>query len=428
MIRKSSVEELAETALFQKVGEICAAVNSVTNTKDLLKTSLKKTMDLFDAKRGSIFMLDEKGKHLTLKIAEGMATAEAKKMVKRLGEGVVGQVAQLKKPIFVDDISQDRRFRHLKPTGQYQTRSFICAPLLVKDKLIGVINITDKESGNRFNKNEMQLLDFLSSQIALNYRRVELYNRFKTAVKETRHLKTKLGKSGKEAEHLKRQIVIHEKLATIGKLAGGIAHEFNNPLDGVLRYTNLSIEHVKDDEVVRGYLMEIKHGLNRMANIVKNLLACCRNDVINKEKIDFRQVVDHSIVHLESMIFHRNIKIEKNIDSNIPLVYDHGLERILGNLMRNAIDAMKDGGTITIGAKYIDEQLIIDVSDTGCGIQEDQIDQIFEPFFTTKDIDKGCGLGLTIVSEIVKSYDGKITVDSQPGQGTTFTISLPVDK
>ncbi len=427
MIKNSSIEEVAETTLFQSVGDICAAVNSVTNTRDLLSVSLKKTMDLFSAKRGSIFMLDVNGKHLTLKIAEGMERSEAKEMVKRMGEGVVGQVAQSKKPIFVDDIAQDRRFKHLKPRGNYRTPSFICAPLLVKDKLIGVINITDKESGHRFNRNEMQLLDFLSTQIALNYRRVELYNRFKIVLRETRHLKTKLGKTDKEAEHLKRQIIIHEKLATLGKLAGGIAHEFNNPLDGVLRYTNLSIEHLRDDEVVRGYLIEIKHGLNRMANIVKNLLACCRTDVLYKEKADIKLIIDHSIKSLESFLFHRNVKIYKKIDAQIPMIYDHGLERIFINLLRNAVDSMKDGGRISIHAKYAKRQLVLDVQDNGCGIPENQIDQIFEPFFTTKDIDKGCGLGLTIVSEIVKSYEGKISVESRIGEGTTFTITLPVE-
>src|SRR6185295_15503686 len=116
-----------------------------------------------------------------------------------------------------------------------------------------------------------------SSQIALNYRRGQLYQKFKKAVRESKSLKNKLGKSSDETKILKNKIVVQEKLATIGKLAGGIAHEFNNPLDGVLRYTNLCIEHTKDDEVVRGYLLEIKQGLNRMVNIVKSLLACSRN-------------------------------------------------------------------------------------------------------------------------------------------------------
>jgi signal transduction histidine kinase len=427
MIMKSVLEDLSEAILFEKIGEICAAVNSVSNSKTLLEISLRKTMELFQAKRGSIFMVHENGKNLVLKIAEGMKAAEKKNMVKRMGEGIVGQVAKLKTPIIVEDISKDHRFNKFKPRGSYQTNSFICAPLLLKDKLIGVINITDKETGHRFTKNELRLLDFLSSQIALNYRRVELYKQFKTVVKESRTLKTRLGKTDKETAHLKRQIVIQEKLATIGKLAGGIAHEFNNPLDGVMRYTNLSIEHVEENEVVRGYLIEIKHGLNRMANIVRNLLACCRNDMPVRERIDFTTVVDHSISTVETLLFHRNIKIERKIQNNIPYIKDLGLERILVNLLRNAIDAMKQGGKIVIKGWHEDNQLVMEVKDTGEGIAESHIEKIFEPFYTTKDIDKGCGLGLTIVSEIVKSYDGKIAVNSKVGQGTTFTITLPID-
>jgi signal transduction histidine kinase len=427
MIMKSVLEDLSEAILFEKIGEICAAVTSVSNSKALLEISLRKTMELFQAKRGSIFMVNENGKNLVLKIAAGMKAAEKKNMVKRMGEGIVGQVAKLKTPIIVEDISKDHRFNKFKARGSYQTNSFICAPLLLKDKLIGVINITDKETGHRFTKNELRLLDFLSSQIALNYRRVELYKQFKTVVKESRTLKTRLGKTDKETAHLKRQIVIQEKLATIGKLAGGIAHEFNNPLDGVMRYTNLCIEHVEENEVVHGYLIEIKHGLNRMANIVRNLLACCRNDMPVRERIDFTTVVDHSISTVETLLFHRNIKIEKRIQNNIPYIKDLGLERILVNLLRNAIDAMKHGGKITIKGWHEDNQLIMEVKDTGEGIAESNIDKIFEPFYTTKDIDKGCGLGLTIVSEIVKSYDGKIAVNSSVKQGTTFTITLPID-
>src|SRR5439155_23160009 len=126
-----------------------------------------------------------------------------------------------------------------------------------------------------------------STQIALNHRRVQLYQKFKNLVKESKVLKTELGKSSAEAKNLKKQIVVQEKLASIGKLAGGIAHEFNNPLDGVIRYTNLSLEHLSmEEEVVRGYLLEIKQGLNRMANIVKSLLACSRNATPSMRTID----------------------------------------------------------------------------------------------------------------------------------------------
>jgi len=298
---------------------------------------------------------------------------------------------------------------------------------LIKDKLIGVINITDKQTGHRFTKDDMRLLDFLSSQIALNYRRIQLYERFKRVVKETQTLKDRLGQSDKEAEHLKKQIHIQEKLATIGKLAGGIAHEFNNPLDGVIRYTNLSIEHVRDDEVVRGYLMEIKKGLKRMANIVKNLLDCSRNELLTHSKVNFKDALDHSISSVQTDLDYKNINVEINMNQEIPPIRDLGLERVLSNLIRNAVDAIDRDGRITIGARCDQDHLTVSVSDTGHGIQASNMEQVFEPFYTTKDIDKGCGLGLTIVGEIIKIYDGKIAIESALNKGTTFTIKVPVE-
>jgi len=239
-------------------------------------------------------------------------------------------------------------------------------------------------------------------------------------------LKEQLGQTGQEKEYLKKQITIQEKLATIGKLAGGIAHEFNNPLDGVMRYTNLCIEQVQDDEVVRGYLLEIKQGLKRMANIVRNLLACSRNDFPNRQKVNIKMALEHSIDGIQPELTQKNIKLIKKVDKNIPLIQDFGIERILTNLLRNAIDAIDSDGKITVYAKHKNGTLTIDVSDTGRGISGEKVDQVFEPFYTTKDIEKGCGLGLTIVGEIVKSYSGKIDVASKPGKGTTFLINLPI--
>lgn len=419
-------EEKAQFDLFQKVGEICAIVNTAISDQELLSLSLKLTMTLFGTGRGSIFILNDNGKDLILKAAEGMRHTEEAEMVKRLGEGIVGQVAKRKLPLVVDDIENDARFHDFRARKSYRTPSFICTPLLIKDKLIGVINIADKESGLRFNKNELQLLDFLASQIALNYRRIQLYQKFKTIVKETQNLKDRLGQSNQEAQNLKKQVFIHERLATIGKLAGGIAHEFNNPLDGVMRYTNLCLEHVKDDEIVRGYLLEIKHGLHRMANIVKNLLACSRNEVPTKENIDFQQALDRSLVGLQTDFAQKNIVIERNIQSDLPPIPDLGLERVLTNLLRNAIDAIPNSGKIFIEAKCQNNMLHVKIQDTGVGIPSSETEKVFEPFYTTKAINKGCGLGLTIVYEIVKSYNGRIHLESVPGDGTIFFVNLPV--
>ncbi len=420
------IEELSHPIVLQKISDICTSVNIVKNNRELLEVSLKKTMELLGARRGSIFIFNKNKQELILKTACGMKTYETQNLVKRLGEGVVGQVAQIKKPLVVEDISKDIRFQNFKARSSYRTPSFICAPLLIKDTLIGVINIADKESGGRFTKNELQLLDFLSSQIALNYRRIQLYQKFRSIVQESKTLKTELGKSNAEAHHLKKQIIVQEKFASIGKLAGGIAHEFNNPLDGVIRYTNLSLEHLKDDDVVRGYLLEVKHGLNRMVNIVRSLLACSRNSKPTMQEIDVHLSIEQVISSVSSEILHKNISLKKNFDAHIPKITDLGIELVIANLLRNAIDAVDRNGNISITTKFYDNQVKIQMSDSGCGFASDLAEKIFEPFYTTKDIDKGCGLGLTIVHEIIKSYNGKIDIKSAPQKGSTFTVFIPV--
>ena len=422
---KSIFQDISQADLFHKINNICGVVDFVNSEDKLFEITLYKVMALFGATRGSIFTLKKGGNDLVLAVAVGMRQGEEKEMVKRMGGGIVGKVAGEKRAIVVEDIGKDVRFANFKARKSYRTPSFLCVPLMVKDDILGVINITDKESGVHFNAQEMQLLDFLANQIALNYRRIRLYQRFEKSINEAQNLKDKLGASDQETEHLKKQIYIQEKLATLGKLAGGIAHEFNNPLDGVMRYTNLSLEHVHD-EVVRGYLLEVKHGLDRMANIVKNLLACTRNQLMSTERADFKEALDYALAGLKAEIAHKNIEIEKKIQDGVPSILDLGIEGILTNLLRNAADAVSENGKITVRARYTDNILTIMVGDTGRGISKEDSEQIFEPFFTTKDMDKGCGLGLTIVAEIVKSYDGQIHVESNPGKGTVFTINLPV--
>jgi len=427
---QQNTDQLSQIELFKKIGHICSIVNVVAETERLLDVSLKETMELFGATRGSVFIVDEQTGDLVLKVAIGLKGAERHQMVKKMGEGVVGCVAEMKKPIFVKDISSDDRFQNFQPRKSYHTASFICAPLLLKDKLIGVINITDKSSGSSFGDQELQLLDFLASQIALNYRRIELYQQLQTILKTSQDLKDELGKTSQETTRLKRQIIVHEKLATLGKLAGGIAHEFNNPLDGVMRYANLCMQHVGEDEIMRGYLLEIKQGLNRMANIVRSLLACSRGDLRDGgQKIDPNTAVVHGVEALKIDVAKKNITIEKYLAAGLPEIHDFGIERIVENLLRNAVDAVADGGRIVVSTSFVDGKLILTVEDNGCGLEDaEDFSNIFEPFYTTKESERGCGLGLTIVSEVVKNYDGHIRVENDPGRGVKFFITLPVEE
>ena len=427
VLSRSFLEDLSKEEFLEKVNGVCSLVDDINDEEGLLLSSLQKTMKLFGARRGSIFIYDEEKQSLGMKASFGIEMSDQDVLEKALGSGIVGKVAELKRPIIVGNISKDKRFKDFKARKSYKTPSFLCSPLIIKDELVGVICLADKESDDMFYDNELTLIDFLASQIALNYKRVNLYKKFDSMVDESNELKSRLGQIDTEKKTLKKQICVQEKFASIGKLAGGIAHEFNNPLDGVLRYTNLCLENTKDDEVVRGYLLEIKHGLNRMVDIVRSLIACSRNELLGNEKIEFKSAVSNSIKNVRPEIFNKDIAIIEEIADDIPILPNFGLERVFDNLLRNAIYAVENKGQIKIRAAVTDGVLEIVVSDTGRGIPEKDIKSIFEPFFTTKDISKGCGLGLTIVDEIVKSYNGRINVESTISEGTVFTIEIPVE-
>lgn len=405
---------LSSKGTFDRINTICTAAHHLTSIEDILDVSLRNAMELLNAKRGSIFLTDENGKELTLKASFGMNTTQQKKLVKQMGEGIVGKVAEQKKPIIVDDIHKDGRFKNYQSGHYYKSPSFICSPLMIKDQLIGVINIAEKESGESFERKDLELLDFISNQIAVNHQHA--------------YLNQSLQSTQEETQKLKKQVVLQERLATIGKLAGGIAHEFNNPLDGVMRYTNLALEHVDENDVVlKEYLQEVRQGLKRMANIVKSLLACARNTQPTQSKIDVNRSVEQTLKELQTHLLRKNISVEKSLNKGIPEIIDLGVERILSNLISNAIDAMTDHGKLIIRTSSERGFVRIIIEDNGKGIAKDHLDKIFEPFFTTKKIDHGCGLGLTIVGEIIKHYRGEIEVESVLDKGTIFTVLLPIE-
>jgi two-component system, NtrC family, sensor kinase len=400
--------------LLQKINSICVFCSESTEEQNLLKNSLQKTLDLLKARRGSVFLLDHQTDELTLKASVGMKVVDKKDMVKFLGHGIVGKVALLKEPLLVENISTEERFKDYKPRSSYLSGSFICSPLLIKDHLIGVVNISDKASGKPFTQREFQLLNFLCNQVALNYQRISMLNQ--------------LGKASAETVDLKKKIESQERLVSLGKLAGGIAHEFNNPLDGVMRYNNLCMGHAQNDEVLLEYLTEVQIGLKRMANIVKNLLACARHSPGSIYKVDIHKSIEGALKEVYPYLAAKNINLVKNFAKEVPEITDWGVERIISNLVKNAIDSIDKNGTIEITTLLDENYIQILVSDDGRGITDADLGKIFEPFFTTKEIDQGCGLGLTVVNEIVKIYNGKIKVKSRPGKGTTFTVKLPVQQ
>ena len=230
-----------------------------------------------------------------------------------------------------------------------------------------------------------------------------------------------------EVETLERRLHRAEYQASIGKLARGIAHELNSPLDGVLRYTHLALEHLTEDSPVREYLIHVKEGLDRMVRAVRAFLEFSRQVTTPVSRVaDLNHLIDDALLLVQHRAKFQQVRVIKALDTALPEVLDGGLQHAVVNLVKNAFDAMPRGGTLTVTTRHDHDHVDVDVEDTGAGIPEEIRPRIFEPFFSTKPIHQGSGLGLIIAKEVVERSGGTIEFTSRVGVGTTFRIHLPL--
>jgi signal transduction histidine kinase len=231
-------------------------------------------------------------------------------------------------------------------------------------------------------------------------------------------------------EKIQLQLMQSEKMASLGKLAAGVAHQLNNPLGGITLFTKLVLEEHNLDDGAREDLHRILKDAERCRDIVKELLEFTRQTRHFMQPHDINQTISRTIFLLENQTLFHNIEIEKNImPTPPPIMADtQQLNHMFMNIILNAAQAMDGKGKLTLKTcKSSDgNRLIIEISDTGPGISEDVLPHIFNPFFTTKEEGKGTGLGLSMVYGIVENHGGKIMAKSKPGQGTTFIIEFPI--
>ncbi|MBN1382000.1 MAG: PAS domain S-box protein [Deltaproteobacteria bacterium] len=234
----------------------------------------------------------------------------------------------------------------------------------------------------------------------------------------------------KELEDTHLKLLHSEKMASLGKLAAGVAHEINNPLGGILLYANLLFEDMPPDHSQSANVKKIIDQTLRCKDIVKELLDFGRQAEHNMVMCDTNHILEQSISLLSKQSSFHNIQIIKEFDPLLmPITADPGqLNQVFINLMTNAADAMNGLGTLTVRTYSLPEEnkVGVEFSDTGCGIPPEIIPRIFDPFFTTKDMGKGTGLGLSTVYGIIGEHGGTIDVRSEPNEGTTFILRLPV--
>jgi PAS domain S-box-containing protein len=233
-----------------------------------------------------------------------------------------------------------------------------------------------------------------------------------------------------ERVKLEEQMLRQERLASLGMLAAGVAHEVNTPLTGISSYTQMLLEDLAPEDPRREVLEKIEEQSRRASSIANSLLNLARPDRAAFEVLSLNETVQDVLRLYEPQIRGRGLRLDVTLDPDLPRVEGHKgkLQQVLLNLLLNAKDALDEGGRIQVSTHAGEERVILDVTDNGVGISEDDLPRIFDPFFTTKGRGKGTGLGLSLSYGIVREHDGEMHVESVPGELTRFRVEIPVTR
>jgi PAS domain S-box-containing protein len=263
-------------------------------------------------------------------------------------------------------------------------------------------------------------------------KRVQLEEALK---KYTVELEDKVDRGTATAKKLEQQVLHSEKLAALGRLAAGVAHEIGNPLTSISTFAQL-LREMAQDEFAQNSLDVINNHIQRITDIVRRMATFARADSLNIKETRLNDVLNSTLdlMRLDKRM-KSSIEITVSLDPGLPeILIDEGqMSQVFINVILNAFDAMPNGGTLRVGTRqgrddHGHEAILISFADSGMGISQSELQKIFDPFFTTKEAGKGTGLGLSLSYDIVRRFKGDIHVESEVGKGTTFTIILPIEK
>lgn len=426
----------------KSLNEISQAITSVLDLQNTLTLVTDHTTRLMNVAAASVALRDDETNEVWFAAAFGEGSEAVIGLRMPLGQGLAGWVADRGEPVIVPNVYEDERFFiEIDKHSGFTTRSILCVPLQTKGRTIGAIEVMNKKSG-AFNKEDMALLQALALSAATAIENAQLYE------EQTRTI-TRLAET-------QSQLVQSAKMAAVGELAAGVAHEINNPLTTILGLTSLLLEtgpFSKDEESLEDLQM-IYDEARRARDIVRSLLGFARTDNPQRQPTDLNQIIESAIVLVYTKSVSQKVELVKKLGSLPEMALDvNQMKQVIVNLLNNALQAMVDGenegrpARLTVTTRLVgpgvkeksgalrsietgarDSQPVVEchISDTGRGILPEHLDKIFDPFFTTKEVGQGTGLGLSISYGIVEKHGGNISVESKPGQGTVFTLTLPV--
>ena len=409
---------------FATLNAISKIIGSSLNLDEMLNSTTDKILDAPELDSVGIYLLNDGAKVLHLAAHKGFPANFTNNPLMRFckrDNGLPGQTLLDGEPKVVENMQHaTEAHADLLIEEGFQSTAYI--PLATRGTSVGVMCVSSLNP-NVFSSEFVMFLTVIANFIGVAVDNSNMYENIKKAYQDLREVQ--------------EQIVWTEKLASLGKLAATIAHEINNPLAGVLNYIRLIIKQLsrnrfsyeKLDDILR-YLKIMESETARCGEIVKDLLAFARRTKMTMESNSIEDIINKTLNLVSHELEIKTLRLINNIAPNLPKIKCDfkQIQQVLLNLIYNASEAMQKGGTLTITANRADGAkafLEIAISDTGCGISKKDMENIFEPFFTTKEEGKGVGLGLSVVYGIITKHNGTISVESEPGKGSTFKIRLP---
>ena len=425
--KRVRTREIGQLRTLVKAGMILSARLSLTT---VLQRIANMACKVVNARYGALGVLDGKG-GLSQFITAGI-DENAKRAIGPLpvGKGILGVLVHEAKPLRLKDLTTDPRARGFPPNHP-PMKSFLGVPVVSKGKVFGNLYLTEKQGAEEFSEKDKDLVITLAAQAAIAIENASLYE--------------ELHRSYQELKRSQALLLRQEKLASLGRLAAGLAHELNNPLNTIagfveaLQRRSHAETHLasKEFEDFPRLLKMVQGEVDRAAAIVRRLLDFARQREPSFALVDLGRLISESVsfVERQAALANKRIVVEP-FPSPVQMKADaQMLQQLLLNLLTNALDAIEGAGEVRLAANTVaigrgqQQFLQISVADNGCGIPQEDLSKVFDPFFTTKEVGKGTGLGLPICQSIVEQHGGTIEIKSEGiGKGTTVTMKLPLER
>ena len=328
---------------------------------------------------------------------------------------LVDQIGNRDRPVSAQELNMPPEWRAIgAPWRDALTSASLYVPLRMRNALTGLLIVGVKPGGGDYTQEDIDLVETAASHATIAMENSRLFRDMKRQLQELQEAQAELVRSA--------------KLASVGTLAAGVAHEINNPLFAIRTRTELLLADpsIQGSHQASKDVADIEEMAVRITKVIRSLLDLSRKDD-SSANISLSNVADAALDLVGHELRLANIEVVREYSDDLPQVYGrrNELQQVVMNMALNAKDAMGNGGRLTIATDVTDGHVSLRCADTGLGIQQDALDHIFDAFYTTKEVGKGTGLGLWVSHKIIEEHDGRIRVESTPGKGTTFTVLLP---